>query len=162
LGRALGKRDKLSNFLFLPTVRAYKVTSDGSCKGHDVPPDLTVAAQMLATGIQQLLCPCNIKSQEQRWAKGRLSTFDLYPGGGGHGVQGQICHILTPVSYESLPAPSGNRFPHFEYIHLGAGGGSDIRSMSSIRPICKYRCPPLHKSRAMPGPRLQSAGHCNM
>ncbi len=63
-------------------------------------------------------------SQEQRWTKGRLSTFDLYPGeGGGHGVQGQICHILTPASYESLPAPSGHRFPHFGYIHLGGGGG---------------------------------------
>ncbi len=33
------------------------------------------------------------------------------------------------------------------WIHTsgrGAGsGGSDIRSMSSIRPICKFRCPPL-------------------
>ncbi len=36
-----------------------------------------------------------------------------------------------------------HRFPHFGYINLGAWGGSDIRSMSSIRPICKCRCPPL-------------------
>jgi hypothetical protein len=66
------------------------------------------------------------KSEEQRWAKGRLSTFDLYPGGGGgggHGVQGQISHILTPAIYESLPAPSGHRFPHFGYINLRGGGG---------------------------------------
>jgi hypothetical protein len=50
-------------------------------------------------------------------------------GEGGHGVQGQICHILTPVSYSSLPAPSGHRFPHFGYIHLkgrGGGGGALI------------------------------------
>ncbi len=35
------------------------------------------------------------------------------------------------------------------YIHLGGGGvgGSDIRSMSSIRPICKCRCPPLPEKR---------------
>jgi len=70
---------------------------------------------------------------------GKLTTFDLWPipwGEGGHGVQGQICDILTQASYELLPAPWPHRFPHFGYIHLG---GSDIRSMSSIRPIC----PPL-------------------
>ncbi len=39
----------------------------------------------------------------------------------GHGVQGQICHNLTPASYESLPAPSGHRFPHFGYIHWVGG-----------------------------------------
>jgi hypothetical protein len=51
-------------------------------------------------------------------------------------VQGQICDILTQASYESLPAPWPHRFPHFGYIHLGGGGGgSDIRSMSSIRPL---------------------------
>jgi hypothetical protein len=37
--------------------------------------------------------------------------------------RGQICHILTPASYESLTAPSDHRFPHFGYIHLGGGGG---------------------------------------
>jgi hypothetical protein len=31
----------------------------------------------------------------------RPMTFTL--GGGGHGVQGQICDILTQASYESLP-----------------------------------------------------------
>ncbi len=29
------------------------------------------------------------------------------------------------------------------WIHTSGGGGSYIRSMSSIRPICKCRCPPL-------------------
>ncbi len=49
----------------------------------------------------------------------KMTTFDLdlYLGGEGHGVQGQICDIWTY--------------------------GSDIRSMSSIRPIFKCRCPPL-------------------
>ncbi len=94
----------------------------------------------------------------QRWAKGRLSTFDLYPGGGGgHGVLGQICHILTPASYESLPAPSGHRFPHFGNIHLG-GGGSDIRSMSSIRPICKCRCPTLYRLPCLGAAQLRAPG----
>ncbi len=32
----------------------------------------------------------------QWWAKWRLSTFDLYPWGEGHGVQGQICDISRP------------------------------------------------------------------
>ncbi len=32
----------------------------------------------------------------QWWAKWRLSTFDHYPGGEGHGVQEQICDILWP------------------------------------------------------------------
>jgi hypothetical protein len=31
-----------------------------------------------------------------------------------------------------------------------AWGGSDIRSMSCIRPICKCRCPPLHPSLLQP------------
>ncbi len=39
-------------------------------------------------------------------------TLDLYPGGRRHGVQGQICDILTPASYESLPAPSGHTDSH--------------------------------------------------
>jgi hypothetical protein len=43
---------------------------------------------------------------------GKRTTFDLLPlpwarGGGGHGVQGQICHILTPASYESLSEDGG-------------------------------------------------------
>jgi hypothetical protein len=58
----------------------------------------------------------------------RPLTYTL--GEGRHCVQGQICDILTQASYESLPASWPHRFPY-------------IRSMSSIRPICKCRCPPL-------------------
>jgi hypothetical protein len=75
-----------------------------------------------------------------------ISTFDLYPGGEGHGVQGQICDILRPQLAMNRFLPLWpHRFTHFVYIHLGGGGvgGSDIRSMSSIRPIRKCRCPPL-------------------
>ncbi len=33
------------------------------------------------------------------------------------------------------------------YLHPGGGGGgSDIRSLSSIRPICRCRCPPLQSA----------------
>jgi hypothetical protein len=85
-------------------------------------------------------------SVDQWWAKWRLSTFDLYPWGKGHGVQGQIYDFLRPqlAMNPFLPLWT-HRFPHFGYIHLGGGGvgGSDIWSMSSIRPICKCRCPPL-------------------
>ncbi len=77
-------------------------------------------------------------------AKWRLSTFDLYTWGEGHGVQGQICDILRPqLAMNRLLPLWPHRFPHFGYIHLGGGGvggGSDIRSMSIIRPICKCRC----------------------
>ncbi len=83
----------------------------------------------------------------QWWAKWRLSTFDLYPWGEGHGVQGQICDILRPqLAIESLPAPLATQILTL-WIHTSGGrgceGGSDIRSMSSIRPICKCWCPPL-------------------
>ncbi len=62
----------------------------------------------------------------QWWAKWRLSTFDLYPWGEGHGVQGQICDILRPqlAMNRFLPLWS-HRFPHFVYINLrgeGVGG----------------------------------------
>jgi hypothetical protein len=58
-------------------------------------------------------------------------------------VQGQICDILRPQLAMNRFLPLWpHRFPHFGYIHLG-GGGSDIRSMWSIRPICKCRCPSL-------------------
>jgi hypothetical protein len=52
--------------------------------------------------------------------------FDL--GEGGHGVQGQICHILTPASYEPLPAPSGHTDSHSldTYIWGGGRGGALI------------------------------------
>ncbi len=62
-------------------------------------------------------------------------------------MQGQICYILRPQLAMNCFLPLWpHRFPHFGYIHLGgggAGGSSDIRSMSSIRPICKCRCPQL-------------------
>ncbi len=103
------------------------------------------------------------KAKKQCWAKWPLSTFDLYPWGEGHGVQGQICEILRPpASYESLPAPLSTQIPTLciVYIHLGGGGvgGSDIRSMSSIRPICKCRCPPLHKRLTVKGTNKWSHG----
>ena len=62
-------------------------------------------------------------------------------------MQGQICDILRlQLAMNRFLPLWPHRFPHFEYIHLGGGGvgGSDIRSMSSIQPICKYRCPPLY------------------
>ncbi len=61
-------------------------------------------------------------------------------------MQGQIYDILRPQLAMNRFLPLWpHRFPHFGYLHLGGGGvgGSDIRSMSSIRPICKCRCPPL-------------------
>jgi hypothetical protein len=76
----------------------------------------------------------------------RPLKFELYPGGEGHGVQGQICDILRPQLAMNRFLPLyPHRFPHFGYINLGGGGvgGSDIRSMSCIRPKCKCRCPPL-------------------
>ncbi len=66
-------------------------------------------------------------------------------------MQGQICDILRPqLAMNSFLPLWPHRFPHFGYIHLGGGGargegGSDIISMSSIRPICKCRCPPVQK-----------------
>ncbi len=89
------------------------------------------------------------RSETQWWEKWQLSTFDLDPSGEGHGVQGQICDILRPQLAINRFLPLWpHRFPHFGYIHLGGegvGGGSDIRLMSSIRPICQCRCPPLLK-----------------
>ncbi len=54
-----------------------------------------------------------------------IDPFDL--GEGRHGVQVQIGHILTPASYESLPAPSGLQIPTL-WIHTsgGRGGGALI------------------------------------
>ncbi len=63
------------------------------------------------------------RATQQWWAKWRLSTFDLYPWGEGHGVQGQICDILRsqlPMN-RFLPYWT-HRFPHFGYIYLGGGG----------------------------------------
>jgi hypothetical protein len=80
---------------------------------------------------------------------GKMTTFDLWPiplGGGAWGAGTNMWHPETPASYESLPAPLATQIPTL-CIHTsggrGCGGGSDIRSMSSIRPICKCRCPPL-------------------
>ncbi len=64
-------------------------------------------------------------------------------------MQGQICDILRPqLAMNRFLTLWPQSFPHFGCIHLwGRGvGGSDIRSMSSIRPICKCRCPPLQVS----------------
>jgi hypothetical protein len=103
-----------------------------------------------------LLCKCLIKQKyctihcKKRLATRGGQNDDFGPltytlgGGGGvqlHGVQEQICDILTQDSYESLPALLATQIPTL-WIHTW-GGGSDIRAMSSIRPICKCRCPPL-------------------
>jgi hypothetical protein len=55
-----------------------------------------------------------------------------------------MLHPETPASYESLPAHLATQIPTL-WIHTsgGEGGGSDIRSMLSIRPISKCQCPPL-------------------
>ncbi len=79
---------------------------------------------------------------------GKMMTLDLWPIplGEGQGLQGQICDILRPQLAMTRFLPLWpRRFPHFGNIHQGEGawGGSDIRSMSSIRPLCKCRCPPL-------------------
>ncbi len=72
-------------------------------------------------------------------------TFDLWLipwGGGSWGAGTNMWHPYTPVSYESLPAPPATQIPTL-WIHTSGGGGSDIRTMSTIRPICKCWCPPL-------------------
>jgi hypothetical protein len=78
-----------------------------------------------------------------------MTTFDLWPrplGGGAWGAGTNMWHPETPASYESLPAPLATQISTL-WIHSsrgrGRGGGSNIRSMSSIRPIIKCRCPPL-------------------
>ncbi len=59
----------------------------------------------------------------QWWAKWRLSTFNLYPWGEGHGVQGLICDILRPQQAMNRFLPLWpHRFLHFGYINLGGGG----------------------------------------
>jgi len=71
------------------------------------------------------------------------STFDLYlylQPGWGHGVQGAWGPQLAMNRFLPLLA---TQIPTL-WIHTS--GGSDIRSMSSIRPICKCRCPPLRVS----------------
>ncbi len=59
----------------------------------------------------------------QWWAKWRYSTFDLYPWGEGHGVQGQICDILRPqLAMNCFLLLWQHRFSHFGCINLGGGG----------------------------------------
>ncbi len=63
----------------------------------------------------------------QRWAKWRLSTFDLDPGEGRHGVQGQICDILRPqlaMNRFLNPAPSGYTDSHTLDTYMGGGRGA--------------------------------------
>jgi hypothetical protein len=78
-----------------------------------------------------------------------MKTFDLWTkplGGGAWGAGTNMWHLETPASYKIASCPSGHTDSHTLYTYIwgeGAWGGSDIRSMSSIRPICKCRCPPL-------------------
>jgi hypothetical protein len=52
---------------------------------------------------------------------------DLYSGGEGYGVQGQICDILRPQLAMNRFLPLWpHKFPHFEYIHLGGAGGGAL------------------------------------
>ncbi len=65
-----------------------------------------------------------------------MTTFDLWPipWGEGHGVQGQICDILTPASYELLPAPSGHTDSHpLDTYIWGGGGGGDALILDQCR-----------------------------
>ncbi len=62
---------------------------------------------------------CSSKKCPQWWAKWRLKTFDLYPWGEGHGVQG---HPETPASYELLPAPLATQIPTL-WIHKSGRRG---------------------------------------
>ncbi len=85
------------------------------------------------------------RDRERDWRS--VSFYSRYPR-----LQGQICDILRPQLAMNRFLPLWpHRFPHSGYLHLGGGawGGSDIRSMSSIRPICKCRCPPLDKMTAL-------------
>jgi hypothetical protein len=74
-----------------------------------------------------LLFDINSKPFIQWWAKWRLSTFDLYPWGEGHGVQGQICDIRrSQLAMNRFLPLWPHRFPHFGYIHLVGGGGGAL------------------------------------
>ncbi len=64
-------------------------------------------------------------------------------GGGVWGAGTNMWHPEAQASYESLPAPLATQIPTLLIHKSGGGAGSDIRSISSIRPICKCRCPPL-------------------
>ncbi len=88
------------------------------------------------------------KTRVFSWSLKAETTFDLWPlpwGGGAWGAGTNMWHPETPASCESLPAPLATHIPTL-WIHAWGGGGSDIRSMSSMRPISKCRCPPLLES----------------
>ncbi len=76
------------------------------------------------------IASCNLITREtceQWWAKWRISTFDLYPWGKGHGVQGQICdNLRLQLAMNHFLPLWPNRFLHFGFIHLGGGGGGGL------------------------------------
>ncbi len=92
------------------------------------------------------LVPCMAKFKGGQNDDFRPLTHTL--GGRAWGAGTNMWHPETLASYESLPAPLATQIPIL-WIHTsgrgGGGGGVDNRSMSSIRPICKCRCPPLAK-----------------
>ncbi len=69
----------------------------------------------------------------QRWAKWRLSTFDLYPGGEGHRVQGQICDILRSQLSMNRFLPLLATDSHTLYTYIWGGGGCLRRALKLDR-----------------------------
>ncbi len=96
----------------------------------------------------------NIQHRDRQWSASKARTLkmiNLLPWGGGGAMGykrrsylGQICEILTPARNHFLPHrwPVQVSKPKVRYF-THSDPRSDIRSMSSIRPICKCRCPPL-------------------
>ncbi len=80
-----------------------------------------VTAGMLAKGWKPA------RAGKQRWAKWRLSTFDLYPWGegGAWGAGTNMWHPETPDSCESLPAPLATQIPTL-WIHTSGGGAGVV------------------------------------
>jgi hypothetical protein len=70
----------------------------------------------------------------QRWATWRLSTFDLYPGGGGGawGAGTNMWHPETPASYKLLPAPLAPQIPTL-WIHTSGGWGGGALILDRCR-----------------------------
>jgi hypothetical protein len=110
------------HLLYLVTLHPLEVCCillSNTLHGTELPGSLLsfTASFFWATAPSELCCT-------QRWAKWRLSSIDLYPGGEGHGVQGQICDILRPQLAMNFFLPLWpHKFPHFKYIHLGGAGG---------------------------------------
>jgi hypothetical protein len=74
----------------------------------------------------------------------RPLTFTL--GGRGMGCRDKYVTFLDASELWIASYPTGHTDSHTLGTYIwgeGAWGGSDIRSMSCIRPICKCRCPPL-------------------